>query len=185
MNIKGSQTEKNILASLQGESMARNKYIYYAIQARNEGLEETAHFFEKMAENELAHGKIWFKLLHDGFGTTEKNLMEAASGESFEWTKMYPSFAEKAREEGFEMIATMFERIAAIEKDHDRQFLAELGRLKAGNQPKVEEEVELVQVAAHRCQFCGYVHEDSTGPVPTVCPVCEAINAWDATVITK
>ena len=140
-----------------------------------------------MSENELAHGKIWFKLLNDGFGTTEKNLMEAASGESYEWNKMYPSFAEKAREEGFEMIATMFERIAAIEKDHDCQFLAELGRLKSGNQPKVEvvEEQKLQSVPAHRCQFCGHIHVDSTGPVPTVCPVCEAINAWDTTTVLR
>lgn len=190
MELKGSKTEQNIKASLQGESLARNKYIYYAIQARNEGLEETARFFEKMSENELAHGKIWFKLLNGGFGTTEKNLIESSMGENMEWSSMYPGFAKVAREEGFEEIAVMFERIAAIEKDHDRQFLAELGRLKAADNPSAKaeaesEEVEQVAVKAYRCQFCGHVHEDEDGKAPVVCPVCEAINAWDTTTIYK
>lgn len=185
MNIKGTQTEKNIRASLQGESMARNKYTYYAIQARNEGLHDTANFFERMADNEKEHAKIWFKLLNDGLGTTEKNLMDASAGESFEWTNMYPSFAKQAREDGLDMIATMFEKIAAIEKDHDAQFLKELGRLKKAPEAEEEQEEELQEVAVHRCQFCGYVHEDSKGAVPTVCPVCEAIGSWNEGTILK
>ncbi|MEG1448913.1 MAG: rubrerythrin family protein, partial [Oscillospiraceae bacterium] len=122
MNIKGTKSEENIKKALFGESVARNKYTYFAQKAKEEGNETMANLFERMATNEMNHAKIWFKVLN-GIGTTNDNLKTAATGEYEEWTSMYPSFAKTAREEGLEDLAKMFEKVAEIEKDHERQFL--------------------------------------------------------------
>lgn len=189
MNLKGTKSEKNLRTALAGESMARNKYTYYAMQAREEGENEIAEFFEKMAKNETFHAKVWFSLLNDGLGTTTKNLMDAASGENQEWTGMYPEFAKTAREEGLEELAKTFEQVAAIEKEHERMFLQKLIQLqkksqaaKAG-QKVVEEEIvpEKKTVPGYRCVFCGAVYEQKT----VVCPLCKAINAWENCTIEK
>ena len=117
MELKGTKTEKNLMAAFAGESEARNKYTYYASKAKKDGYVQIAALFEETAANEKEHAKIWFKLLHDGaVGPTAENLEDAAQGENYEWTDMYPSFAKEAREEGFEQIAALFEAVAAIEK---------------------------------------------------------------------
>lgn len=189
MNIKGTQTEKNISAALQGESLARNKYTYYALQAKAEGLDKTAEFFERMANNEKEHAKMWFKLLNNGtLGTTDKNLIDSANGESYEWHNMYPSFAKQAREDGLEMIAQMFEKVAAIEEQHDRQFMMELARIKAESHDEIPEVAKSVVEKpirdVYRCVFCGHIHEkQGNEEAPVVCPVCEAIGAFEAAKI--
>ena len=104
MELKGSQTEKNLLEAFSGESQARNKYTYYASKAKKDGYVQIANIFEETANNEKEHAKIWFKLVH-GVGSTDENLKDAAAGEHYEWTSMYPGFAKTAREEGFEKIA--------------------------------------------------------------------------------
>ena len=122
MELKGSKTEENLLAAFAGESEARNKYTYYASKARKEGYVQIANIFEETAANEKEHAKIWFKLLKGGIGTTAENLADAAAGENYEWTDMYATFAKEAREEGFDEIATLFEGVAAIEKEHEERY---------------------------------------------------------------
>lgn len=189
MNLKGTKSEENVRAALAGESMARNKYTYYAMQAREEGEEEVAEFFEKMAKNETFHAKVWFSLLNGGLGNTEENLKNAAAGENQEWTSMYPEFAKTAREEGLEELANTFEQVARIEKDHERMFLQKLIQFKSksqaakSGQKEVKEEVipEKKTVPGYRCVFCGAVYEQKT----VVCPLCKAINAWENCIIEK
>lgn len=168
MNIKGTKSEANIKKALFGESLARNKYTYFAQKAKEEGNEEMAHLFERMATNEMNHAKIWFKVINQ-IGTTNDNLKEAASGEYDEWTSMYPSFAQTAREEGLEELAMMFEKVAEIEKDHERQFL--LAFAKNSNIKKEETKTK----KGYRCMFCGASFEHR----PDVCPVCEAIGSFE------
>ena len=119
--LKGSKTEKNLLEAFAGESMARNKYTYYASKAKKDGYVQIAELFEETAANEKEHAKIWFKLLQ-GIGSTQENLLDAAQGENYEWTDMYAKFAEEAREEGFDKIAELFEGVAAIEKEHEERY---------------------------------------------------------------
>ena len=121
MELKGSRTEANLMAAFAGESQARNKYTYYASKARKDGYVQIAELFEVTANNEKEHAKLWFKLLHDGIGATEDNLLDAALGEQYEWTDMYAGFAKEAREEGFDHIADLFEGVAAIEKEIAQQ----------------------------------------------------------------
>ena len=122
MELKGSKTEKNLLEAFAGESMARNKYTYYASKAKKEGFVQIANLFEETAGNEKEHAKIWFKLLHDGeIPTTSVNLLDAAEGENYEWTDMYAKFAADAREEGFTRIAALFEMVGKIEKEHEER----------------------------------------------------------------
>lgn len=117
MNIKGTKTEQNLMTAFAGESQARNKYTYFASKARKDGYEQIAAIFEETANNEKEHAKIWFKLLNGGeISGTEENLKSAAEGENYEWTDMYKNFAETAKEEGLDAIATLFEQVAAIEK---------------------------------------------------------------------
>ena len=124
MELKGSKTEKNLMAAFAGESQARNKYTYYASKAKKDGYEQIAAIFLETAENEKEHAKIWFKLLHDGaVPSTVENLKDAASGENYEWTDMYDDFAKTAREEGFEQIAYLFEEVGKIEKEHEARYL--------------------------------------------------------------
>lgn len=183
MEFKGSQTEQNIKAALAGESIARNKYTYFAAQAEKEGNQELAGMFERMARNESFHAKIWYTTLNGAIQQSIYNLRNAASGEFQEWSDMYPQFAKVAREEGFVELAEMFERVAQIEKTHEKQFMEAMTRLsrqmrEAAKQPEpeYEEEEETMQEKdGYRCVFCGAVHETRLD----VCPVCQAIGAFE------
>lgn len=179
MSIKNTKTEKNLQAALAGESMARNKYTYYAMAARKEGLEDIAQAFERMAKNEMMHAKFWFEALHGAPKTTAENLMDAAGGEFSEWHSMYPSFAKQAREDGLEDLAVMFERVAAIEKDHELQFMMLLAQLNGAN-PKVADSAAAAAPQktlkdGYRCMFCGAVFEQR----PDTCSVCKAIGSFE------
>ena len=121
MELKGSRTEKNLMAAFAGESQARNKYTYFASVAKKEGYEQIAEIFQKTADNEKEHAKLWFKAL-GGIGNTAENLVSAANGENEEWTEMYPEFARVAREEGFVALALQFEAVAKIEKEHEERY---------------------------------------------------------------
>ncbi len=164
MELKGSRTEANLMAAFAGESQARNKYTFYASQARKDGYEQIADLFVETADNEKEHAKLWFKLLHNGMPKTEMNLADAAAGEHYEWTDMYMNMAKEAREEGFENIAKLMEGVAQVEKRHEERYL----KLKANiEQSKVFKREEPKQ---WMCANCGHVHE---GPeAPDVCPVC-------------
>lgn len=189
MNLKDSKTIKNIEAALKGESLARNKYTFYAMKAKEDGDEEIAELFEEMAKNETVHAKLWFKLLHDGLGETKDNLQKAASGEFDEWSDMYPQFARAAREEGFEEIADMFSRVAQIEKSHEMRFLkayasyvAKKGAASSEAEKRVEEKTrETHSVPGYRCMFCGAEYETR----PDVCSVCKAIGSFQNCTIEK
>ena len=130
--LKGSKTEKNLETAFAGESMARNKYTYFASKARKEGYVQIANIFEETANNEKEHAKMWFKLLNDGIGSTAECLEAAAEGENYEWTDMYDTFAKEAREEGFEEIARLFEGVAAIEKEHEERYRKLLANVENG-----------------------------------------------------
>ncbi len=164
MNLKGSKTEKNLLAAFAGESQARNKYTYFSSAAKKEGYEQIAEIFKLTADNEKEHAKIWFKLL-GGIGNTENNLAMAAAGENEEWTQMYPTFAKEAREEGFESIAKLFEGVAEIEKEHEERFKAFLQQMKDGSVFKKPMPQKWI------CRNCGYVVSGVDAP-PAVCPIC-------------
>jgi len=170
MELKGSKTESNLMAAFAGESMARNKYTYYASQARKEGLNQIADFFEETAGNEKEHAKIWFKLLHEGIPTTAENLRDAAAGENQEWTDMYVNFARVAKEEGFEKIARLFEMVGQIEKEHEKRYLKLL--------QNIEEDKVFARDTkqAWVCTNCGYTHYGEKAP--GVCPVCEHPKAY-------
>ena len=163
MELKGSQTEKNLWAAFAGESQARNKYTYYASKAKKDGFVQISNLFQETADNEKEHAKIWFKLVQ-GIGDTAANLEDAAKGEHEEWTSMYPEFAKVAREEGFERIAKLFEGVAAIEKEHEERYRLLLANVKDGKVFKKGEKV------IWQCLNCGYVCE--ADKAPEVCPVC-------------
>ena len=169
-SLKGTQTEKNILTAFAGESQARNKYTYYASQAKKDGYNQIAAIFEETANNEKEHAKIWFKLLHDGMPQTADNLKDAAAGENYEWTEMYAGFAKEAKEEGFDKIAALFEMVAKIEKEHEERYNTLLANVEAG---KV---FERDGVQYWKCANCGHIH---VGPkAPEVCPVCAHPKAY-------
>lgn len=170
-DIKGTKTEKNLMAAFAGESQARNKYTYYASQAKKDGYEQIASIFQETADNEREHAKIWFKLLHDGaIGNTEDNLKDAAGGEHYEWTDMYKKFAADARDEGFNEIADLFEGVGKIEKEHDERYLKLLENLKDGKIYLKDGTV------IWKCRNCGYIHVGKTAP--EVCPVCKHPKAF-------
>ena len=176
MSLKGTQTEKNILTAFAGESQARNRYTYSASQARKEGYRQIAEIFEETANQEKEHAKRLFKLLEGGeaevtasfpagvIGGTTKNLEEAAGGENYEWTEMYPGFAKVAREEGFVDIAGIFEAIANAEKQHEKRYRALKANIESG---KVFSRDDTV---TWRCLNCGYLHEGTEAPEK--CPAC-------------
>lgn len=164
MNLKGSKTEANLLTAFAGESQARNKYSYYASKAKKEGFVQIAALFEETANNEKEHAKIWFKLLHDGIGSTADNLKDAAAGENFEWTDMYATFAKEAKEEGFDHIAYLFEAVAKIEKEHEERYKA---LLKNVEENQVFQKGDIV---IWKCANCGHIHVGTEAP--QVCPVC-------------
>ena len=171
MNLKGTKTEANLMAAFAGESQARNKYTYYASQARKEGLNQIADFFEETARNEKEHAKIWFKLLHDGsIPNTEANLLDAAEGENYEWTDMYAGFAKTAKEEGFDKIAFLFEAVGKIEKEHEERYRKLLENIKTGK--VFTRDGQQVWI----CDNCGHIH---VGPkAPEICPVCAHPQAY-------
>lgn len=184
MDLKGTKTEQNVKAALMGESVARNKYTYYADQARKEGNQEIAALFDRMAGNESVHAKIWFTTLNGAIKGNLENLKDAAAGEFGEWSDMYPQFAAVAREEGFEQLAVMFEKVAEIEKNHEKQFMEAMVRLmKSGKEASAagqkEQSVKPAQPVkkkhGYRCMFCGAIYEDRLD----VCPVCQAIGSFE------
>lgn len=164
MKLKGSKTEENLLAAFAGESEARNKYTYYASKARKEGYVQIANIFEETAANEKEHAKIWFKLLKGGIGTTAENLADAAAGENYEWTDMYATFAKEAREEGFDEIATLFEGVAAIEKEHEERYKKLLENVEKGLVFSKDGDT------IWQCSNCGHICIGKQAP--EVCPVC-------------
>ncbi len=166
MELKGSKTEANLMAAFAGESQARNKYTFYASKAKKEGYEQIAAIFEETANNEKEHAKLWFKYLHGGeVGPTTENLVDAASGEHYEWTEMYKGFADVAQEEGFADIASTMRMIATVEKTHEERYQKLIQNLKEDIVFKAGEEVVWV------CRNCGYVHIGKTAPAQ--CPACK------------
>ena len=169
MELKGSQTEKNLWAAFAGESQAYTKYGYYASRAKKDGFEQISALFTETSGNEKEHAKIWFKLVA-GIGTTAENLEAAADGEHEEWTSMYPEFAKVAREEGFTKIANLFEAVAKIEKEHEERYRLLLSNVKDEKVFKKDEKI------IWQCRNCGYVCESPQAP--QVCPVCAHPQAY-------
>jgi rubrerythrin len=176
-DIRGTETEKNLLKAFAGESQARNRYTYFASAARKEGLVQIADIFMETADQEREHGKRFFKFLEGGnveftasfpagvTGTTAENLEAAASGEHEEWAELYPAFAAKAREEGFKQIAAVFDMISIAEKQHEKRYSELLENLNAGKVFKKDGKV------TWRCRNCGFIHEAEEAP--RVCPACD------------
>ena len=164
MELKGSKTEANLMAAFAGESEARNKYTYYASKAKKDGYVQIAAIFEETAANEKEHAKMWFKLLRGGIGDTMDNLKDAAGGENYEWTEMYPTFAKEAREEGFNDIAAQFEAVAAIEKEHEERYKKLLANIEGDLVFSKDGDV------IWQCMNCGHICVGKKAP--EVCPVC-------------
>ena len=169
-NLKGSKTEANLQTAFAGESMARNKYTYFASKAKKDGYVQIAKIFEETANNEKEHAKIWFKLLNGGIDDTAANLKAAAEGENYEWTDMYATFAKEAREEGFDHIAELFEGVAAIEKEHEERYKALCKNIEEGKVFNREGKKAWI------CRNCGHVHVGNDAP--KVCPVCAHPQAY-------
>jgi rubrerythrin len=181
-SLKGTKTEKNVLMSFAGESQARNRYSYFASQAKKEGYEQISAIFLETADNEKEHAKVFFKLLEGGeleitgafpagvIGDTKANLKAAADGEMFENTKMYPGFAATAEKEGFSDIAKTFERISSVEKGHEKRYRMLLKNLEDGKVFKKDEKV------FWKCRNCGYIHEGIEAPEE--CPACQHERAY-------
>ena len=171
MELKGSKTEQNLMTAFAGESQARNKYTFFASQAKKDGYEQIAAIFQETADNEKEHAKMWFKLLNGGsIGSTEENLKAAAAGENYEWTDMYAEFAKTAKEEGFARIAYLFEEVGKIEKEHEERYLKLLENVKEG---KV---FEAGEVKIWKCRNCGHIVVGTSAP--EVCPVCNHPKAF-------
>lgn len=165
MELKGSKTEKNLMAAFAGESQATNKYSYYASKAKKEGYEQIAAIFAETSGNERAHAKIWFKYLHNGeVPATPVNLLDAAAGENYEWTEMYKEFAETAREEGFKEIAAKFELVGKIEAAHEKRYRKLAANLEDGSVFEKKEETVWM------CRECGHLHIGKKAP--EICPTC-------------
>lgn len=175
-SLKGTQTEQNLLKAFAGESQARNRYTYFSSQAKKEGYEQICWIFADTADNEKEHAKRFFKFLEGGdleitasfpagtIGTTAENLKAAAAGENYEWSSMYPEFAEVADKEGFTEIAKVFRQVAKAETGHEKRYLALLANIEKGEVFRKQAPVKW------RCRNCGYIHE---GPeAPEECPAC-------------
>lgn len=161
----GTQTEKNLEAAFAGESQARNKYTYFASIAKQEGYEQIADLFQKTADNEREHAKMWFKELHGGnMGTTAENLLAAAEGENYEWTDMYENFAKTAEAEGFKGLAAKFRIVAAIEKRHEERYRALLQNIETA------QVFEKSEVKVWECRNCGHIVVGTKAP--KACPAC-------------
>ena len=181
-SLKGTKTEKNLLTAFAGESQARNRYTYFAGQARKEGLIQIGDIFEETANQEKEHAKRFFKFLEGGdvevyaafpagrIGSTAENLRGAAAGEHHEHTELYPGFAKVAREEGFALIAVVFEKISVAEKQHEKRYNELLANVEKNRVFKREKNT------VWRCRNCGYLHE---GPeASNLCPACEHPQAY-------
>ena len=164
MELKGSKTEKNLMAAFAGESQARNKYTYFASVAKKEGYEQIAAIFEATANNEKEHAKMWFKALGE-LGTTAENLLHAAEGENYEWTEMYEQFAKDAEEEGFTRLAYQFRAVAKIEKAHEERYRALL------NNVEMQAVFAKAEMTMWECRNCGHLVMGKNAP--KVCPVCD------------
>lgn len=165
----GTQTEKNLETAFAGESQARNKYTYFASVAKKEGYEQIAELFQKTADNEKEHAKLWFKELN-GIGNTADNLLAAAEGENYEWTDMYEGFAKTAEDEGFHELAVRFRLIAAIEKHHEERYRALLKNVE------MKEVFEKSEVKVWECRNCGHIIVGTKAP--EICPACNHPKAY-------
>ena len=171
MNLKGTKTEKNLQEAFAGESMARNKYTYFASKAKKEGYVQIAAIFEETAGNEKEHAKMWYKYLNGGaVGSTVENLTAAAEGENFEWTDMYDRMARDAREEGFDEIAKKFEMVGAIEKEHEARYRKLLKNIEDKKVFSKDGD------AIWQCANCGHIVIGKQAP--DVCPVCDHPQAY-------
>ncbi len=166
---KGTQTEKNLMEAFAGESQARNKYTYFASKAKKEGFEQIAEIFQKTADNEKEHAKLWFKEL-EGIGNTAENLLHAAEGENYEWTDMYEGFAKTAEEEGFKALAMKFRLVAAIEKRHEERYRALLKNVE------LQEVFAKSDVKVWECRNCGHIVVGEKAP--ELCPTCAHPQAY-------
>ena len=176
MGLKGSRTERNLLAAFAGESQARNRYTFFASVAKKEGYEQISAIFQETADNEKEHAELFFKLFKGGMveitaaypagviGSTKENLKEAAEGEKLEWGTLYPNFAEVAEKEGFKEVARTFRNVAMVENHHERRYRKLLANIEQGKVFKKDAPVKW------KCRNCGYVFEGSE--VPDKCPVC-------------
>jgi len=174
--LKGSRTEKNLLAAFAGESQARNRYTYFASVAKTEGFEQISGIFQETADNEKEHAKVFFRHLEGGdatieamypagkIGTTAENLLAAAEGEKLEWGTLYPNFGKVAREEGFDEVADSFKEIAEVEAQHEKRYRKLLENVENKTVFKKD------KVVKWKCRNCGYVHEGNEAP--KVCPAC-------------
>lgn len=181
-NIKGTQTEKNLLKAFAGESQARTRYTYFASTAKKEGYEQINAIFMETAENEKEHAKVFFKFLEGGMveitaqypagkiGSTAENIFSAANGEREEWGHIYPEFERVAREEGFELIAKAFKEIAEVEQEHEKRYQKLLENIETDNVFKKD------KIVKWKCRNCGYVHESEEAP--KVCPACKHGQAY-------
>lgn len=181
-SVKGTKTEKNLLAAFAGESQARTRYTYFASQAKKEGFEQISAIFQETADNEKEHAKRFFKFLEGGeveiiasypagvIGTTAENLKAAAAGENLEHTKLYPEAAKIAEEEGFKEVAIIFRKISEVEKHHEQRYLALLKNIKENKVFKKDSK------AQWKCRNCGYIHEGSEAPEN--CPTCAHPKAY-------
>jgi rubrerythrin len=182
MNIKGSKTEKNLLKAFAGESQARNRYTFFASQARKEGYIQIQNIFEETAANEKEHAEVFFKHLKGGMveitaeypagmiSTTAENLLEAAEGEKLEWDTLYPDFTNTAKEEGFDDVAESFTEIAEVEEEHENRYRKLLANVKNGLVFRRDEEVKW------HCLNCGYIHKGKEAP--ELCPACKHAKAY-------
>ena len=181
-SIKGTQTEKNLLKAFAGESQARNRYTFFASEAKKAGLEQISAIFLETAENEKEHAKVFFKYLEGGdaeitatypagrIGTTAENLLEAANGEKLEWGTIYPAFEKVAKQEGFPDVAKSFKEIAEVEMHHEKRYRALLENVK-------EETVfKKGSAVIWKCRNCGYIHEGAEAPKE--CPACKHPQAY-------
>lgn len=168
-DLKGTKTLENLMEAFAGESMARNKYTYYASKAKKEGYVQIQEIFQETALNEKEHAELWFKLAH-GIGTTEENLLDAAAGENYEWTDMYKNMADTAREEGFESIARQMEGVATVEQQHEKRYRKLADNIKSGKVFERDEEV------IWQCSNCGYQFRSKKAM--EVCPVCAHSKAY-------
>ncbi len=159
----GTKTEQNLRAAFSGESEARNKYTYFASKAKKDGFEQIAAIFQKTADNEKEHAKLWFKELN-GIGSTAENLAAAADGENYEWTDMYEGFAKTAEEEGFAELAAKFRLVAQIEKHHEERYRALLKNIE------MQEVFKKSEVKVWECRNCGHIIVGEQAP--EICPTC-------------
>ena len=170
-DLKGTKTEKNLQKAFAGESMARNKYSYWASKAKKDGFVQIAAIFEETANNEKEHAKMWFKLLEDGaIKSTPENLEAAAAGENYEWTDMYARMAQEAREEGFNEIAAKFELVAKVEAEHEARYRKLLDNVKKERVFSKDNDV------IWQCSNCGHIVIGKKAP--QVCPVCDHPQAY-------